>query len=154
MRKLLVTMLSIALIGGAIAAPAAQAKKPKKAQKVTEHGDYQSPSLVVLAGCANTGAVGCVTFTPAGTSLKWITVSVTDATGLPVAANIMQPDGTTTGAAANDAQVASFCGKTAAPVLINTSQEVHIWISDAPDPSCAPAAATSGTVDVTFSTKP
>lgn len=153
MRKFLVTMMSLALIGGAIAAPA-QAKKHKTPPPVTEHGDYQSPSLVVLAGCANSGAVGCVTFSPAGTAYKYITVNITDATGLPVSAGIYQPDGTTTGAAANDQLVQSFCGKTKAPVAINPSQEVHIWISDAPDPTCAPAAATTGTVDVTFQATP
>ncbi|MFN2595193.1 MAG: hypothetical protein ABR579_09940 [Actinomycetota bacterium] len=155
MRKALVTLLSIALIGGAIAAPAAQAKKAKKPKSVTEHGDYQSPQLVVLGGCANTGAVGCVTFTPAGTKLTYVSVTVTDSSGLPVFASIEQPDGTTTaGAAANDALVASFCGKTTAPVAINPAQEVHIWISPTPDPSCVPAVATTGTVDVTFQAAP
>ncbi|MFN2595192.1 MAG: hypothetical protein ABR579_09935 [Actinomycetota bacterium] len=154
MKKLLVTMLSLALIGGAIAAPAAQAKKPKQQKSITEHGDYQAPSAIVLAACSNTGAVGCVEFAPPSASLKWITVKVTDATGLPVSGMIAQPDGTNTGGVSNNVTVATFCGSTKAPVAINPTQTVHVWVSDQPSTSCAPAAATQGTVDVTFQAAP
>jgi hypothetical protein len=153
MKKTLTLLLVLGLVAGAMAMPAHAKKKPKK-MSMTEHGDYQTPSLVVLASCANSGAVGCVEFAPPSAKLRYVMVKVTDATGLPVSGMIAQPDGTNTGGVANNVTVATFCGATKSPVLIDPSQTVHVWVSDAPDPACAPAAATTGTVDATFTNIP
>ncbi|MEA2487204.1 MAG: hypothetical protein QOF16_858 [Actinomycetota bacterium] len=157
MRKLLVTMLSLALIGGAIAAPAAQAKKPKakKPVKITrlDKGTYQAPSLIAAGTCSQTDAVGCVQFTPGATE-TYISVTIKDQSGTGTLFAIEQD---TNGDAQDDTTAGAFCGSTPKPVAINPAYPVHVWVENVADPNTATpcaAVATTGEVDVTFSNMP
>ncbi len=149
MKKLLVSTVSLALIIGAIAAPAEAKKAPKP---VVENGSYQSPPLVVLAQCNQSDGIGCVTFTPPSSKLIYANIVVTDATGLPVAAAVRQPDQPPVGNVQPESDRGTFCGKTDQPIAIDPQYAVDVWVGER-DPSC-PGAATSGTVKVTFTATP
>jgi hypothetical protein len=154
MKKALIFALVIGLIAGSMAAPAAAKKKKKKKKPVkierVVNGSYQAPTLVAAGACAQTDAIGCVSFT-AGSTEKYMKVKITDSTGLPVSASIQQD---TNGDGQEDVTVATFCGETAEAIAIDPSDPLDVWVDNTPNPDCAPAAATQGTVDVTFSNLP
>lgn len=152
MKKSIISLLVLGLIFGSLVGSAeAKKKKTKKPVKVEQSGTYQTPTLVILGGCAQTDGVGCVEFAAPASNLVYVTVNITDATGLPVSASIQQETGVNEAGVPQDALVSAFCGKTPSPVAIDPTLAVHVWVDDIPNPDCAPAAATNGKVDVTFS---
>jgi hypothetical protein len=158
MKKSIVTLLVLGLIFGSLigSAEAKKKKKIKKPVKVTVEasGTYQTPTLGVIGACAQTDAQGCVAFGAPAADLSYISVNITDQSGLPVNASIQQETGVNEAGVPQDSLIQAFCGKTDAPVAIDPSLEVHIWVEDTPNPDCAPSAATTGTVDLTFSNMP
>src|SRR5688572_28301148 len=91
MKKALIMALVLGLVAGSMAAPATAKKKKKKPVKIERvaTGTYQTPNLVVVGQCNNTDAIGCVVM-PAAPGEKYLTVKITDASGLPVNASIQQ----------------------------------------------------------------
>lgn len=151
MKKLLVSMLSLALIGGAIAAPAAQAKTKKKVR--TDKGTYQAPVLGAAGTCAQTDAIGCVQFTPAATE-KYISVKVNDQS---TTGSLFVVEQDTNGDNQDDLIAGAGCGSSAKPIAINPAYPVHVWLENGADPNtktACPGVATTGEVDVTFSNLP
>lgn len=154
MKRILAATLVLGLIAGALAAPAtAKKKKKKKVKKIerTVTGSYDAPALVIAGTCAQTGAVGCVSF---GTALEesWITeLTVTDQHGQPVFVSIQQD---TDANNQDDVVVANVCGQLTEPVQFQPG-DVHVWVVTPPtDPTCAPGQGTSGSVEITFSNMP
>jgi hypothetical protein len=155
MKKSVITLLVLGLVFASLAGPAEAKKKKKKAPApVVQTGTYQTPTLGIIGGCAQTDAEGCVSFGVPSTKLIYVSVNITDASGLPVSASIQQATGPVTAGVPGDELIAAFCGKTDSPVAIDPSLEVHVWVDDNPNPDCAPAAATTGTVEATFASKP
>ncbi|MGH2753405.1 MAG: hypothetical protein ACRDLB_03145 [Actinomycetota bacterium] len=154
MKKALIFALVIGLIAGAMAAPATAKKKKKKKKPVkverTVSGTYQAPTLVIAGQCAQTDAIGCVPFTAASTE-KYMSVTITDSSGLPVSASIQQD---TNGDGQEDITVASFCGATTEPVPVDPTYPLDVWVDNIPNPDCPGALATQGTVDVILSNLP
>lgn len=153
MKKSIVVLMVLGLVFGSLLGTAEAKKKAKKPPKpVTETGTYQSPPLVVLAQCSQSDGIGCVTFAAPSTKLVYATIEATDATGLPVAAAVRQPDQAPVGNIQPETDKGTFCGKTDEPIVIDPSYAVDVWVGER-DPNC-PGVATSGTIKVTFSAAP
>lgn len=151
MKKIVSVAIAIGLLAGFSALPA-DAKKPKKVTRVAE-GTYDAPPLVVVGTCAQTGAVGCVSFATSPKE-RYFSAEVTDQHGQPVYVSIGQD---TNGDSQDDATVGAFCGKTTEPIPFDPSAELHFWVGFTPDPGfagCAPGIATSGSIKATFSNLP
>ena len=152
MKRILVLSMVLGLVFGSIAA--ADAGKKKKPKKVTREaqGAYDAPTPVAVGGCAQTGAIGCVTI-PSGPGERYVTVTVTDATGTPVPVSI-QAD--LDGNAQSDTTYGAFCGETSEPVLVDEGVTLQFWVGLTPGSVAlaCPGVATQGTVDVVFSNLP
>jgi hypothetical protein len=155
MKKTIVTLVTVGLVAGAFALPADAKKKKKKPVRVERvaTGTYQAPQLVIIGTCAQTDAIGCVTFMAAPTE-KYLKVTITDAAGLPVSASISQDQVPDTGVATDDFTVATVCGAMEEAVEFDPSYELHVWIDNTPNPNCPGAVATQGTVEIAFSNMP
>lgn len=154
MRKTIAVILTAGLIGGVLAAAPAEAKKkkPKKTTRTAE-GNYLTPALIVVGGCSDVDAVGCVQLSTTTTE-SYVTAEVVDAHGQPVFVSI-QAD--TNGDAQDDAVFGNFCGKTSAPISVAPGTALHFWVGITADPAaaaCNPGAATQGTLTATFSNMP
>lgn len=153
MKKSIAVALSLGLLVGALVAPAEAGKrKPKKVTRKVE-GSYDLPPLVLVGTCSQTGAIGCVTFLT-GPTEKFVTASVTDQHGQPVAVSI---SANTDGEVGDDESYGDFCGETEEPIAVPPSTELHFWVGAATDiglSGCVPGAATSGKVTATFSNLP
>jgi hypothetical protein len=152
MKRFIVLVAVLGLIVGSVStSEAAKKKKPKKTTR-TATGGYDAPTPVVVGGCAQTGAVGCVTI-PSGPGERYVTVTVTDATGTAVPVSV-QAD--LDGNSQSDTTYGSFCGKTSEPLLVDESVTLQFWIGITPGSATLGCAgfATQGTVDVTFSNRP
>ena len=154
MKRLLVLALTIGLIaGGMTSADAAKKKKkPKRISRVVE-GTYDLPPLVIAGTCSQSGAIGCVSFAT-GPKESFITkASITDQHGQPVSVSI---SANTDGEIGDDVSYGAFCGELTEPISFDPGVELHFWVGAAIDisPSCAPGAATSGTVTATLSNLP
>ncbi len=155
MRRTLTVLLIFGLVAGALVAPAEAAKKKKKPKRIerTVEGTYDSPNLVVLGSCPQSGGVGCVGFVTTPKD-AFVAAEVTDQHGQPVFTEIwIDSDGD----GSDDEMIASFCGATDEAIAIPAGAEVHFWVGWAANPDlagCVPAIATSGSVKATFSNLP
>ncbi|MFN2389760.1 MAG: hypothetical protein ABR575_09190 [Actinomycetota bacterium] len=152
MKKAVLVALVMGLLVGSYGAPA-EAKKKKKPKKVTRvvEGSYDAPALVIAGACAQDGAIGCVSFL-ATPKEKWVTVDITDSSGMAVTASVQQD---TNGDGQEDVVLGEFCGKSEEPILIDPTYPVDVWVENIPSPSsgCA-AVATNGQVKLTLSNLP
>jgi hypothetical protein len=147
MRRTIATLLTSALVMGALMAPAADAakkkKKPRKAQAT-----YDSPAIGIggVAGLCN-GANGCAAF-PLGAKEKFISVNVVDSTGTPVYARVTQDlDGDGQADAATP-----FCGKTDGKIPVEPGVTINVFVYTVGVlPAPCQGVATSGVVKATFS---
>ncbi len=155
MRKTIAVVIAVGLVGGALlAAPAEAKKRKKKPVKVerTEEASYTIPAAGhsdVAIGCNFAGqpGLGCVSFIPSATE-NYVTFDAVDASGQMPYVTVGQGE---------DAQgftqtIGSFCGKTAAPIAIQPGVEIVLFINAGPaiTGSCQ-GAGTHGTVTATFS---
>lgn len=158
MRKTIAVILAAGLVGGALlAAPADAKKRRKKPVKVerTEEAAYTIPVVghTDAAGGCNFGGqqgLGCVSFIPSATE-NYVSFDVADVTGQTPYVSVTQGVDAS-GFAIN---VGSFCGKTAAPMAIQPGVEITLFINAGPGitGSCE-GAAVQGTVTATLSNLP
>ena len=154
MKKLLVTMLSVALIGGAIA-PAAQAKKPKKVKPVTREATlaYQCPCGPYAGGVSGGfwlagGTLGGGTVAD-GSTETFVSGKIVDQSGQSVMVELAQD---TDGDSQAETEIGTFCGSTKAPLAIpNPGVEVSVFILEGQCDGGTASVATSGTLTLTFS---
>ena len=154
MKRFMIMFMILGLVVGSVAtAEAGKKKKPVKTTREAQ-GSYQAPTPVAAGGCAQTDAVGCVTI-PSGPGEIYVTASVTDTTGLPVAVSV-QAD--LDGNQQAETVYGSFCGTTAEPIAIDAGATIQFWVGPSPAGAlagCGPGIlATQGTVDVVFSNMP
>lgn len=154
MKRILIFVMIFGLMFGAISTAEA-AKKKKKTKKVTREveGSYDAPALVIAGGCAQTGAIGCVSIATGPTEAYITEATVTDAHGQPVFVSIQSDSN---GDNQDDTVYGSFCGELTEPISIDPGAELHFWVGG-PDPGwagCPPAEGTSGTITATLSNLP
>jgi len=156
MRKTIAVALALGLLAGALVAPAEAGKKkkkrkPKKVEREAQ-GTYAAPATVV-GNCTQTDGIGCIGIL-SGPKEKYITATITDAHGQPVAVTV---DGQTDEDINTDVTYGSFCGETEEPIQIDPAVQLVFWIGRADDAAtqgCAPGIGTQGTLDVVFSNLP
>ena len=126
---------------------------PKRYSSRTWVGEYVAPALgTALTGgqaCHVGFGVGCAATDAHWSEDRFVTASVTDASGLPVAAAIYQSAGD------EDGPSYSFCGSTDEPVeLMPHVDWVGVELLIGPCLDGTPAGVTTGEVELTFSTRP
>jgi hypothetical protein len=147
-RKLLTVLLVSALVG-ALGAPGAEAKKPKKKSRSIEM-PYTEPAV----GAAGVGVCfqgsSCV-FTEPLPGERKVSIEITDDLGLPVHASVIQDTSGDGNYLAADDETVHICGSTEKPLKIK-SQTVTVWVWRGPGalPPC-PGLASAGKVKLTFS---
>jgi hypothetical protein len=153
MKRIVILVLAIGLVFGSIATAEAGKKKKKPVKTTREaQGAYDAPTPVAAGGCAQTGAVGCVTI-PSAPGEIYVTATVTDATGTPVPVSVQADlDGNNQ----SDTTYGSFCGSTSEPLLVDAGATIQFWVGITPGAVAlaCPGFATTGTVDVVFSNMP
>lgn len=155
MRKAIMVILSASLVFGAFGAPAAEAGKKKKRVERDAQGTYAAPATIV-GNCTQTDGIGCMTIATGG-SERYLTASVTDATGQPV---LIEVAADLDGDMQSETDYGTFCGATDEPIEIDPGAEIIFWVSPATATAarvtdgCVPGQATEGTLDVTFSNLP
>ena len=128
-------------------------KKPKKVSRTVEH-TYQAPSPGVAgtAGAclaAQMENAGC-TEIPLSAKEKFVTITVTDASGQKVAGTMSQDsDPANTGYEI----IGSFCGSTDKPVAVAPGLPLRISVYAVSSSAC-PGAATTGKIKATLSNLP
>jgi hypothetical protein len=163
MKKTIITIVSIGLVAGALLAPGAEAaKRKKKPYKRTATFDYQAPAFgqSESAGfCPNQPAEanGCASFPTKGKD-KFVKITITDSTGLPVSGTISHPDQDGDGFVE---PLGDFCGKST-KVAIQPGAEVVVFpymigstgaLSSLGGPEQCPGIATQGTIKAVFTSK-
>jgi len=148
MKKSLVLFVILALVAGALAAPAVAKKKgkrPARVERVVEAA-YSFPSAIgVGAGvCLNCPSV------PTGAGETYASVEVID-DNLPTAAVELSWD--TDGDGVDDTGFA-VCGKTDAPVEVPAATEIKAFAWPVTGAACPGSGATSGMLKITYSNKP
>lgn len=152
MKRFLVVLLTIGLIAGSLAGPAAAGKKkkknkkPKRIERVVEF-DYTCPcpgviQLGSLTGDGTNIGGGSV---PPGAEV-YLTAVSEDASGMPVAVNFNQ-----IGASGFNESRGTMCGETEEPIELSPGADVNIFI-DGFNATCGVAAG--GTLTITLSNLP
>jgi len=139
------------LIAGTVSSQFAEAKGAGRTAVAT----YTSPALGLFGQggfgqCDGEDGVGCVLFFTRPTE-RQVTVKVTDMSGQPVYATVVQNKGNPGGYGLQQATVkGEFCGKTKKPISIKGGQRVAVYLYEGPGPDGCPGIATQGTVKATF----
>ena len=157
MKKTIAVALALGLLVGALVAPAEAGKKKKKRKKPVRverqvQGTYAAPATVV-GNCTQTDGIGCMTITN-GPGEKYLTASVTDEHGQPVAISVAAD---LDGDIQTETTYGAFCGETEEPIEVDEGVDLVFWVGRAADAialACAPGIGTQGTLDVTFSNLP
>ena len=144
MRKIITVALSAALVVGAFGVPAAEAGKKKKSKPRVATAVYDNPSI----GSSDVGGlgIGIPSFGTAA-SENFMTVKITDSTGLPVPASVSWD---TDGDGISDTGF-EMCGETEEPMPIEGGNTINVFVWALPSTTCPVGTATRGTVEVTFS---
>lgn len=145
-RLLFAAACTTAIVVSAVGpAPAAGRRDAERVEKAS----YDAPGGIGgVIGVSVTGtSIGAVMF-PAGPERK-VSVSITDASGLPVSAEVKQRGGDGVDLASEDTSV-RFCGETEKPVRVQRNTPVYVFIYAGPCQDGTPAAATTGEVTATF----
>ncbi|MGH2808009.1 MAG: hypothetical protein ACRDKT_12130 [Actinomycetota bacterium] len=140
MRKVITILLATSLALGVFAAPSAQAKKKKKRVATAAYENPAIGSSDVGGGC-----LGCPSF-GTGSNENFVSIEITDSTGLPVPASISWD---TDGDGISDTGF-EICGKTEEPQPIEAGVTLNVFVWAVPSTVCPAGTATNGTVKATF----
>lgn len=148
MRKPIMVVLALGVvIAGLTPGQAANKKKVKKVTRVVE-SVYDAPAIGSGAGICP-GATNSCGRLAAGSKEKFVTIEITDATGLPVYATVSQD---LDGDSFSD-ESTTICGTSTEPISIHPGVEVIVFPWAVGRPSC-PGLATTGVVKATFANLP
>ncbi len=152
MKRTILVVLAVGLIGGLLIAPDAMAAKKKKKPRIYE-GTYSCPCGVHIAnGIGPAWRLGSGEGGFEVTVLsheKKISLEVTDDSGLPVFFQITQDvdgDGTI-----YEHDVASGCGKSEEPGVLEPGAPIVVFVQSGNCANTGPALATGGTFKATLS---
>lgn len=152
MKRTILVVLTVGLIGGLLVSPDAMAAKKKKKPRIYE-GTYSCPCGVHVAsgfGAAwrlSSGEGGFEVAVLSGE--KTIGIEITDDSGLPVFFQITQDvdgDGTV-----YEHDVAMGCGKTEEPGVLEPGAPIIVFVQSGNCDNSGPALATGGTFTATLS---
>ena len=140
--------LTVLIVGALLVAlPAASATPPAERTKSGQYhviaGNVTDPDPSVQGEFSN-----AVTFTPRDGE-RFVQVAIEDRTGLPTRALVVQEKEARSGTYYVTEQ--EICGSSSAPIEIKSHLKVRVLVQDGPCEDDTPAAATTGTVKVTFS---
>ena len=151
MRKSVILLAGI-LVASVAWSAAAEAKAGPRTQQAT----YSTPAAG-LAGqgafgaCSSEDGFGCVSFFTSKSD-KHVTIKITDTSGQPVFATVVQEKSSAGGYdPLQGNQKGSFCGKTKKPITITGGQALQVFLYEGPGPDGCPGVATQGVVTATFS---
>jgi hypothetical protein len=139
------------LVAGVAWSQAAEARAKGRRATAT----YTSPAVGLLGQggfgqCDGEDGVGCVLFFTRPNE-HHVTVKVTDQSGQPVYATVVQSKTNPGGyGLVQGTQRGAFCGKTKKPISITGGQRVAVYLYEGPGPDGCPGVATQGTVKATF----
>jgi hypothetical protein len=153
MKKLIALGVLIGLVGGALVAAPAIAKKKKKRVERTVDVPYQCPCGPRPAGFwAAGGAIGGG-FTATGGADLFVQVEIVDDGGQTVYAELGQD---TDGDSLSETDIGSVCGKTGDALQVPApGSNVNIFVmSGTCSDNRTPSIPTSGVVKLTFSNQP
>ena len=164
-KRFLVLFMVLGLMAGAVATAEAK-KKPKPKPKPepapverTVEASYYGPQLAYeYRSCAASGEAGCVTLTTRANE-KSLTAKAMDAHGQPVSVWVVDASEARYDLDGPRAVYGIFCGETTEPIQVAPGTKLELWIGGEwwprwwgiPDPDCAPAIGTTGTIRVTLS---
>lgn len=151
MRRIIVALLVLGLVGGSLAIPAG-AKKVKKKTRVVE-ATYDNPAIGI-GGVLSSGSAGGSVEIPLAAGESFISIEITDDSGSPVYASLSQDTDTST---PQWEIFAGICGSTDAPIEVTPSVTVRVTVTAGPGrehPDCVPGLATAGTVKASLSNRP
>lgn len=151
MRRVLAVLLTAIVVAGIAIAPADAKKKPKKKVRTAEF-TYDSPALGSADATGTcVGTTGCISI-PVTDKESYISMTVTDALGLPVPVTVAQD----TNPGDNFTEIVTrFCGTTEEPIQITPGIPVDtfLWALPSATLRCA-GGATSGTLEAKISNLP
>jgi hypothetical protein len=157
MRKTITAVLAVALVAGAFMAPAADAKKKKKAKPRVVTDTYDAPAIGAAtpvvsggaSGCTGGNNIGCVEFATSSKD-KYVKIEVTDQSGQKAGGYLSQgdTDGDGVGNLFGD-----FCGAHLAPVPITPGVPLKVSLYNGTCADGSPSTVTTGTVKGTFTVK-
>ena len=150
MKRFMMVVMIVGLVVGSVAT--AESKRKPQRTTCTIEGSYASPAIFLYGSCAESGGVGCVSFTTEANE-RFVTAKVVDAHGLPVFAMVREEH---ISDPVEGAEVyGTFCGETTEAIAVPPGRNLQFWVG-APFAvyGCQPGAGTTGTVTATFSNLP
>lgn len=155
LRRVMVVGVMLALVAGALQAPAAGGKKKqRKARPRSIELPYSEPAI----GTAGLGVCfqgsSCVFFSLLPKE-RYVSVEIEDDLGQAVYASIIQDTNGDGAYLRTDDLTVDICGATTEPVEVEPKKAMSVWVWQGPGVT-APCvgAASSGTVTATLSTTP
>ncbi|MGH2735819.1 MAG: hypothetical protein ACRDKZ_09585 [Actinomycetota bacterium] len=144
----LVAVLALGLFAAAVEAKPRK-KKPKGIER-TQEWEYQAPAFGSGTGVCLRPTNSCADFVPVKGE-KFMTVEITDATGVPVYFSVAQD--TDPDAVGSEKDLGEFCGKTEKPIKrFATGAQITVFPWSVGSSDC-PGIATQGVVTATFSNR-
>lgn len=139
-------ILVLLVVSSSLSSGTAVAAAPR-----VETGRYDAPGGVagVIGGSVSGTRIGSVDLQ--GGPERFVSIEITDLTGQPVAADVVQFVGDSNVSTEEDDTLRhSICGATKKPLRIRRFVEVRVFIYAGPCEDGTPAAATTGEVTATF----
>ena len=152
MKRTWLVCLALALLAGALVAPAQAAKEKRKKTTRRVVAPYDNPTLGLASGTGGAACLPCPTFDVSAKDM-WVKMVIEDdVSPAPAAFGIRQsrPDGSCC-----DEVAGPFCGSTGRrPVRISPGLDVLVYVFASGDIACPGALGTTGIVRATFSNAP
>ena len=149
MVRLIAILLVAAAVSGYAPTQAAEARRTTAAGMRREVARYEAPASFGIdeptytRACTTDMPKACVEF-PVGFNEKFVSISISDASGLPVPAFVQPHDDSGRGV--------QICGKSEQPIRIIPGLEIVVWLNSHSLRSPCPGAPSTGTVEAVFRT--